>query len=118
MATLSNTDIFEYCLNHYDLPEPLSGRLRLYTQCIELCHVRPDKLYSDIKELVSELSAIAGKPLTHAIWLAEKEAVEVLYDGTQDNMSCYQTSETILSDLGTDGILFAYDKLPQPISES
>ena len=114
VASLWNTDIFKYCLNHYRLSDSLSGTLNLDISIIEEFGERPEDLDEDIKNLVSELSSLTGKQLKFVLWLAEKDAVRTLYQGTEENMSCYEASDVILSDLGLDGILFAYEQPPQP----
>lgn len=48
--------------------------------------------------------------------MADRETVIELYDGTEDNISEYETSEAVISDLGGDGVLFGYEEMPEEIN--
>ena len=115
---LGNTDIFEYCLNNYNLSEGLKENLRQdiswFESEFQRCGEYPSSLNDDIENLIRELSALTGKEIRYALWLAPENTVRELYDGTDGNIDAYETSEIILSDLGPDGILFAYQDNPNP----
>ena len=67
-----------------------------------------------IIQLITEISTITGKMIKYGVWLAELSAVTELYsdeDSDSDIME-YETSDIVLSDLGYDGKLFAYDVYP------
>lgn len=116
VCDLRNTDILSWCMEKY----PLSGRLwkalKEDTRLIGNGDAVPTlDIENDIRDLIKEISDLKGYPLTHALWLARKEVVENRYDGTEENMSAYITSFTVLSDLGPEGALYAYGSLPQPV---
>ena len=40
-----------------------------------------------------------------------------MYAYDESSIEAYKVSDIILSDLGIDGVLFAYDEMPEPINE-
>ncbi len=115
---LRNTDIFSWCVKNYSLSRRLRKSLKENIRIIwDGGGVSADDIEDDIRDLIKEISDLKGYPLTHALWLAKKEVVESRYGGTEDNMSAYITSITVLSDLGPDGTLYAYGSLPQPVPQ-
>lgn len=118
VCDLRNTDIFSWCMEKY----PLSGRLwKALKENIRVIGngdaVPMSDVERDIHDLIKEISDLKGYPLTHALWLARKEVVKSRYCGTEDNMSAYITSFTVLSDIGPEGALYAYGSLPQPVPQ-
>lgn len=75
----------------------------------------------DIKELIKsipdEIARTTGKTINFVLWLASKSDVEARYEGTGDNIIEYPTSDIILSNLGDEGALFAYETRPEPVGE-
>lgn len=67
--------------------------------------------------VVREMNLATGKEFKYGLWLASKEAVRLLYDGSEDDIDAYETSDTVLVDLGYDGRLYAYETMPEPIHE-
>ena len=115
---LRNTDIFSWCVKNYSLSRRLRKSLKENIRLIRNeVGVSTSDIEDDIRDLIKEISDLKGYPLTHALWLAKKEVVESRYGGTEDNMSAYITSVTVLSDLGPDGTLYAYGSLPQPVPQ-
>ena len=59
------------------------------------------------------LNKKTGENLKYCLWLADLETVLKLYEGV--NVDAYDTSDVVLSDLGYDGSLYAYEELPIPL---
>lgn len=106
---LENTDILEYCSEHYDLSEPLMNEMNGIIDGEELDE---DAVEDLVKRLLTEISSLTGKILRYGLWLAKKDVVMNFYDGDEETISGYYVSDVILSDLGEDGILFAYETFP------
>lgn len=64
--------------------------------------------------VVREINKATGRNFKYGLWLASEDAVRNLYDGS-DSIDAYETSDTVLIDLGYDGRLYAYETLPEPI---
>ena len=111
---LWNTDILKYCLNNYPLSPSLNEALKQDIHIIDQLGEAPDDIDDDIRNLISELSSIKGKNLKFVLWLTEKENVIELYEGNDGNISSYEISDVILSDLGPDGKLYAYESMLEP----
>lgn len=70
------------------------------------------------ERLVQALNFIHHKNITHCLWLADYDAVMNQYGKgriTAEDIDAYETSGVILSDLGIDGRLYAYEGNPEPI---
>lgn len=113
---LGNTDILEYCNDHYQLTDDLTDMI---DRNIELIQEGDDPSDSEIKyiakELVKEICEETDKHLRYGLWLASKKSVIDFYDGTEENINAYPISDVILSDLGDDGKLFAYEYFPYSV---
>lgn len=68
-------------------------------------------------DLLASVGAITGTRPTYGLWLATRNSVLSLYGGTPDTLNAYRPSGVILSDLGPDGALYAFEKLPIPIHQ-
>lgn len=66
--------------------------------------------------IIAEVSKQTKIDVKYGLWLADRETVIELYDGTEDNISEYETSEAVISDLGGDGVLFGYEEMPEEIN--
>lgn len=118
MSTLFNTDIPRYVLESYDLPDDLRQDLR-DTLALEETGEYPflvDRGYLQqlIGQMVDAVGRSVGKTLRYGLWLAGKDAVRKHYGGEAD-IQAYPAGDAVLSDLGYDGKLFAYENNPQPI---
>ena len=86
---------------------------------IELIQEGDDPSDSEIKyiaeEIVKEICEETDKHLRYGLWLAPKKSVIDFYDGTEENINAYPISDVILSDLGDDGKLFAYEYFPYSV---
>ena len=67
--------------------------------------------------MIKEINKQTDHDLKYALWLADKSVVLDMYAYDSLNVDAYETSDIILSNLGADGILFAYDYEPEPINE-
>lgn len=68
------------------------------------------------KDIISIVQAVTGYSIKYVLWLATKESVKKYYKGDCFNMSEYETSPIILSDLGNEGFLFGYEKNPKELN--
>ena len=123
VCELGNTDIFRYCTDNYKLSKELKTSLTKLSDNIELDNLIINDSddndlidYADrlIIQLITEISTITGKMIQYGVWLAELSAVTELYsdEGSDSDIMEYETSDIVLSDLGYDGKLFAYDVYP------
>jgi hypothetical protein len=107
---LENEDIFDYVLDNYKLSDELKESIETYMDSSE------GNLENILKNMLSEIKTQTGKDIKYALWLAEKETVIDMYDGKENGIDVYETKDgVILSDLGYDGVLFGFEKLPEPI---
>ena len=72
------------------------------------------------RECQTELEHIYNVPFTYVLWLAEEDGVKSYHSlgetPVQDeDIDCYEESPYIISDLGFDGALYAYENIPKPI---
>lgn len=109
---LGNTDILEYCLDHYVEDKNLKNRIIDLVNNLE--NYSDLDVFNLVQDLVVEINYQTKSDLKYCLWLASEQAVKDLYDGS--NINAYYTSDIILSDLGYDGILFAYETEPLPIN--
>ena len=73
-----------------------------------------ETFYPVIKAVLDEIKSNTGYSIKYALWLAEYDAVKTLYnDGEDDGIIAYEPGPIILSDLGYDGKLFGYEKIPE-----
>ncbi len=107
---LENEDIFDYVLDNYKLSDELKENIEAYMDSSD------GNLENILKNMLSEIKTQTGKDIKYALWLAEKETVIDMYDGKENGIDVYETKDgVILSDLGYDGVLFGFEKLPEPI---
>ena len=122
---LNNTDILEYVSKHY-LDQPLRSECENIINAdnySNLSYFNDDEEAGRnfVKAIVASISAKTRRNLSHALWLAKKDAVINLYHNGPEaqgiTIASYHTSSIVLSNLGYDGILFAYDDIPKMINE-
>lgn len=127
ICTLGNTDILDYCLEHYNLTPALKESLSELIDFIEKDNViiedlddptKIDYTYYLINRLVDEISMLVGHPIKYAIWLADLDIVREIYSDSDDDIEAYEISDVVLSDLGEDGKLFGYETFPQSMELS
>lgn len=112
---LGNTDILEYISEHYLDAEDKKVVAQLIMMIESGDELSEDDIENLCEELVDKINKKTNHNLKYALWLADKNVVEDMYAYDTLNIDAYNTSDVILSDLGYDGILFAYDEEPQPI---
>ena len=114
---LGNTDILEYVCEHY-LDKSTVDVIKRVIYSVEggQDDISEDYIYDICKDIVSEINKKTNHDLKYALWLADKSVVEDMYTDDPLNIDAYYTSDVILSDLGNDGILFAYGDYPEPIN--
>ena len=117
MTELRNRDIPEYVLAHYDLPKKLRRKLE---DMLALNEEYPfvfdrDEFETTMEKVIQEIGRQKGLNLHYGLWLAEVGNVLLRYNGTVADTFAYGTSPVVLSNLGPDGVLFAYEELPTSI---
>lgn len=113
---LNNTDILYYVREHY-LDDKLKHTITELMYSIEegLDEFTEEEVYDVCKRIVDIINKKTNHNLKYVLWLADKSVVQDMYADDLMNIDAYYTSDIILSDLGSDGILFAYDDYPEPI---
>lgn len=117
MAELRNDDIPEYVLSHFTLSdsvrEELTDTLKLRDNGEYPFLVDRSYLEDLIDDMLTDIRNETGKDIRYGLWLADEDGVKrYLCGGTVDR---YPLSEVILSDLGPDGRLYAFNSLPVPL---
>ena len=115
---LGNTDSLDYIASHYKLDKDgreLLGRLQ---ECWENYASDSEDIQRNcIAKLVGALNRYFGVELKYCLWLADLSAVSELYSDGETAIDAYGASQYKLSDLGRDGVLFAYTEMPLPIEK-
>lgn len=118
---MGNSDIVRYLVENY-----LFGPLK--DDAITLCKELEENGFvddygeSDWQDFflcaIHEINLIKNCNLRFCLWLADKDVVKDYYCKNCDeyDLCGYETSPIILSDLGHDGALYAYETVPIPIS--
>lgn len=110
ISELGNYDIIDYVLANYS---SISSNAREFLNDIDT-NSDEDTIEEAAEIIINELSDLTGTPLTVGLWLCKDvETVKELYG--DDDIRAYPVSQVILSDLGSDGILYAYDTMPNEI---
>lgn len=113
---LGNTDSLDYISSHYQLDKDGQDLLTRLQECWEVyASDSEDVQHNSIAELVKALNRHFGVELKYCLWLADLSVVSELYGGNEADVDAYGASQYKLSDLGRDGILFAYTEMPHPI---
>ena len=112
---LKNIDIPDYILNNYLQNTNIQGTVEKLVDDVEA--FSEEEVYKICKLIIKEINIQTDHDLKYALWLADKSVVLDMYAYDSLNVDAYETSDIILSNLGADGILFAYDYEPEPINE-
>lgn len=112
MYELGNTDIPDYLVRNYgDRMTPDALRtIRAAAESKNPAGAGEEVRRNTVETIISEMGRIWGIEIKRVLWLASREAVEELYWDGETMIKPCRTSEYILSDLGYDGTLFAYEK--------
>ena len=73
-------------------------------------------LFAD--EILDSVRAITGIEVRYALWLVNKTGLMKHYSADMydaSDYSAYEVGPIVLSDMGEDGLLYGYTKLPQPL---
>lgn len=115
---LSNVDIFEYCIDNYRIPKYIKFKLENIISLIEN-NQEPDeeRVKRNINDLIECLNKLFNVNLKYGLWVCEnKQTVIDYYDANEYNINTYDVSDgIIISDLGDEGVLYAFEFLPEPI---
>lgn len=114
---LHNIDIFEYCIDNYELSDKLIDMINNIIENIDDYEKDDDELCLCVDMLIDEISKCMHKKIKYGLWLADRQNVIDFYNGDDNNINAYIKSDVILSDIGPDGILFGYDKKPIQIKK-
>lgn len=118
ITELHNTDILEYVMNHYHLPGILMQNIQDYIDNIDDVEEGDENVEYMLKEILGCIEDETGINVNYALWLADREAVEELYDGDELDVNAYDIDNAIvLSDLGYDGTLYGFEEMPEPIED-
>lgn len=112
---LKNIDIPDYILEHYLQGSNIQETVEKLIDDVEA--FSEEEVYKICKLIIKEINTQTDHDLKYALWLADKSVVLDMYAYDSLNIDAYETSDVILSNLGADGILFAYDYEPEPINE-
>ena len=112
---LKNIDIPDYILNNYLQNTNIQGTVEKLVDDVEAFD--EEEVYKICKLMIKEINKQTDHDLKYALWLADKSVVLDMYAYDSLNVDAYETSDIILSNLGADGVLFAYDYEPEPINE-
>lgn len=112
---LNNSDILDYMLIHHTDAFDVHLISRFYSVFAGLINTH-DAQHDFCRELVEALNSYYNVHLKYCLWLASKSTVLDLYNASEQDIQAYETSSIILSDLGMDGTLFAYESMPKPLN--
>ena len=117
---LRNLDILDYVFEHYEFSTGLSNDISAYLYALSddvYYHMAKQNVQNLCTKIVDEINKKTKHNLKFALWLADRDVVADMYADDELNIDAYYTSDVILSDLGYDGQLFAYDEEPEPIDD-
>ena len=124
---LQNTDILD-TLSETIFMNTSFGEKLLYLSQVLSCEVEDEEIeemldnaYDDesigityCKEILSEIKKITGKDIKYVLWLCDSiEDIKNEYDDEENPLTEfdeYKTSDIILSDIGSAGKLYGYEK--------
>lgn len=121
---LYNSDILDYLLENHmaafssKLIKEINKLMKILLNDEEPANYENESTQETfIDNIVKSLNNYYSKDLKYVLWLADKAAVIHLYEGNENNMTAYIASPIILSDLGFDGRLYAYEDAPAPLEQ-
>lgn len=116
---LGNTDILTTLSTTILKSHPIRPILERYVWEIDengfVDDLSEQETRSFVKRILEAVGEETGYTVNYALWLADRATVQWFYHGTEDNISAYSTGAVVLSELGCDGTLYGYDKLPEEI---
>lgn len=116
ITELHNADILEYVSENYLLPEELKMDVREIIDNID--DVDEDGCERILEKVLNCIEHSTGKKIRYALWLADKDAVEDIYEGDERDIYAYNVDDAVvLSDLEYDGTLYGFEEMPEPIED-
>ena len=112
MGELGNIDIPDYCPDNYGnrMNPKARNEIEKAIALIEDGDMDERMAEQIAKTIVSEMERIWPIRINRVVWLADYDTIVDMYcDGDTENIKAVETSGYILSDLGGEGILFAYE---------
>ena len=119
IGEMKNTDILEYCRDHYDLPRILKQNIDDFIEKeLDETDADDEVLRYMIKEILGCVEDDTGIQINYVLWLADEDSVIENYEGDEKEIFAYDTTDgVILSDLGYDGMLWGFTEEPEPIND-
>ena len=116
ITELHNADILEYVSENYLLPDELKTDVQEIIDNID--DVDEDGCKGILEQVLFCIEGSTGKKIRYALWLADKDAVEDMYEGDERDIYAYNVDDAVvLSDLGYDGTLYGFEEMPEPIED-
>lgn len=116
ITELHNADILEYVSENYLLPDELKMDVREIIDNID--DVDEYGCERILEEVLNCIENSTGKKIRYALWLADKDAVEDIYEGDERDIYAYNVDDAVvLSDLEYDGTLYGFEEMPEPIED-
>ena len=116
ITNLNNADILDYINKHYILPSSLKDKIQTFIDNVDDLEENDEDVEQTLEMIIDYIERQTGKKINYVLWLADKEAVRNLYDGDELEMYGYDVDDAlILSDLGYDGTLYAFEDMPDAI---
>lgn len=116
ITELHNADILEYVSENYLLPDELKTDVQEIIDNID--DVDEDGCEGVLEQVLNCIEDSTGKKIHYALWLADKDAVEDMYEGDERDIYAYNVDDAVvLSDLGYDGTLYGFEEMPEPVED-
>lgn len=116
ITELHNADILEYVSENYLLPDELKMDVQEIIDNID--DVDEDGCKEVLEQVLFCIEGSTGKKIRYVLWLADKDAVEDMYEGDERDIYAYNVDDAVvLSDLGYDGTLYGFEEMPEPIED-
>lgn len=114
ITELQNIDILKYVSENYLMSEKLKMNVQKLIDNID--GVDEEDCEGILEEILNCIEDSTGKKIRYALWLADKDAVEDMYEGNERDIYAYNVDNAVvLSDLGYDGTLYGFEEMPEPI---
>ena len=111
---LGNTDILDYTLENYLQDTNIQETVESLIDDVTAFSI--NEVEKICKLIIKEINIQTDHNIKYGLWLADYDRVKDMYAYDESSIEAYKVSDIILSDLGIDGVLFAYDEMPKPIN--
>lgn len=124
---LGNADILDYLLSTCLKDRPIAHELKALSD--ELGGEEGEEFIDDMsfedmrnfyRRVLDDIRLVTGISVNYVLWLTDKESVQSVYGqymADANDYDSYLIGPVILSDLGSEGALYGYTELPQPVHE-